>query len=76
MGDSFGGGSNLAFDVDSSIFDASRIVIDDVYRVTSNIRLSDSLGMPTCLATVGEASTAKEPATRRCNVSFGRGREH
>ena len=55
MVDSFDGGSNLAFDVDSGICDASRIVIDEVYKVTNNMGLSDSLGMATCLATVGEA---------------------
>ena len=55
MDDSFGGGSNLAFDVDSGICDASRIVIDEVYKVTNNVGLSDSLGMATRLATVGEA---------------------
>ena len=38
MGDSFGGGSNLAFDVDSGICDASRIVLDEVYKVTNHRR--------------------------------------
>ena len=55
MVDSFDGGWNRAFDVDSGICDASRIVIDEVYKVTNIMGLSDSLGEATCLATVGEA---------------------
>ena len=41
-------------DIDAVVCDASRIMIDEVYKVTNNMGSSDSLGMATCLATVGE----------------------
>lgn len=42
------------FDIDTAVGDASRVIIDEVYKVTNNMGVSDSLGMATCLATVGE----------------------
>lgn len=41
-------------DIDKLVCEASRIVIDEVYKVTNNMGSSDSLGMATCLVTVGE----------------------
>lgn len=49
-----GSGEPQSFDVDTAVCDASRIVIDEVYKVTNSMGSSDSLGMATCLATVGE----------------------
>ena len=43
-----------SFDLDSTVCDASRIIIDEVYKVTNSMGSSDSLGMATCLVTVGE----------------------
>ena len=45
----------FTFDVDNMVCEASRMMVDEVYRVTNNMGSSDSLGMATCLATVGEA---------------------
>lgn len=46
--------SSGTFDIDSTLCDASRVIIDEVYKVTNSMGSSDSLGMATCLATVGE----------------------
>ena len=46
--------SSPSFDLDATVCDAARIVIDEVYKVTNNMGQSDSLGMGTCLVTVGE----------------------
>jgi tetratricopeptide (TPR) repeat protein len=46
--------SNLNFDVEEVLCAASRIIIDEVYKATNTMGSSDSLGMATCLATVGE----------------------
>jgi tetratricopeptide (TPR) repeat protein len=54
-GDSSGGRPAVSFDLDSAVCDAARIIIDEVYKVTNSMGQSDSLGMATCLATVGEA---------------------
>jgi tetratricopeptide (TPR) repeat protein len=43
-----------SLDIDTTVCDASRIVIDEVYKVTNSMGSSDSLGMATCLVTVGE----------------------
>lgn len=48
------GESGINFDVEELVCDASRIVIDEVYKVTNTMGSSDSLGMATCLATVGD----------------------
>jgi tetratricopeptide (TPR) repeat protein len=45
---------DVPFDVDVTVCEASRIIIDEVYKVTNSMGSSDSLGMATCLATVGE----------------------
>ena len=42
------------FDIDEAVGSASRVIIDEVYKVTNSMGVSDSLGMATCLATVGE----------------------
>lgn len=48
--------SDLAnLDIEVTVCDASRIIIDEVYKVTTSMGSSDSLGMATCLATVGES---------------------
>ena len=48
--------SDLAnLDIEVTVCDASRIIIDEVYKVTNSMGSSDSLGMATCLATVGES---------------------
>jgi tetratricopeptide (TPR) repeat protein len=44
----------ISFDMDTVVCDASRSVIDEVYKTTNNMGSSDSLGMATCLATIGE----------------------
>jgi tetratricopeptide (TPR) repeat protein len=44
----------VGFDVDETVCNASKVVIDEVYKVTNSMGSSDSLGMATCLATVGE----------------------
>lgn len=44
----------ISFDMDAVVCDASRSVIDEVYKTTNNMGSSDSLGMATCLATIGE----------------------
>jgi tetratricopeptide (TPR) repeat protein len=44
----------VGFDLDNTICEASRIIIDEVFKVTTSMGASDSLGMATCLATVGE----------------------
>lgn len=44
----------IEFDLDTTICEASRIIIEEVYKVTNSMGSSDSLGMATCLATVGE----------------------
>lgn len=46
--------SGLSFDLDATVCDAARMVVDEVYKVTNSMGSSDSLGMATCLATVGE----------------------
>lgn len=48
------GGSSVSFDIDTTVCDASRVIVDEVYKVTNSMGSSDSLGMATCLATVGE----------------------
>jgi tetratricopeptide (TPR) repeat protein len=53
-GDANDGDSTVTFDVDSTVCDASRVIVDEVYKVTNSMGSSDSLGMATCLATVGE----------------------
>ena len=53
-GDDVGRHVDATFDIDTAICDASRIIIDEVYKVTNSMGSSDSLGMATCLATVGE----------------------
>lgn len=42
------------FDIDEAVGNASRVIIDEVYKITNTMGVSDSLGMATCLATVGE----------------------
>ena len=42
------------FDIDEAVANASRVIIDEVYKVTNSMGVSDSLGMATCLAAVGE----------------------
>lgn len=49
------GDLKLSFDIDVTVCEAARIIIDEVYKVTNSMGSSDSLGMATCLATVGEA---------------------
>lgn len=44
----------ISFDMDTVVCDASRSIIDEVYKTTNNMGSSDSLGMATCLATIGE----------------------
>jgi len=39
---------------DTTVCEAGKMIIDEVYKVTNNMGSSDSLGMATCLATVGE----------------------
>lgn len=46
---------DFGFDMDVTVCDAARMIIDEVYKVTNSMGSSDSLGMATCLATVGEA---------------------
>jgi tetratricopeptide (TPR) repeat protein len=46
--------SPAEFDIEAAVCGASRIVIDEVYKVTNSMGSSDSLGMATCLVTVGE----------------------
>jgi tetratricopeptide (TPR) repeat protein len=46
--------SSVSFDVDTTVCDASRVIVDEVYKVTNSMGSSDSLGMATCLATVGD----------------------
>ena len=45
---------NSEVDIDNAVCTACRIIVDEVYKVTNNMGPSDSLGMATCLATVGE----------------------
>jgi tetratricopeptide (TPR) repeat protein len=45
----------ITFDMDGTVCEAARLIIDEVYKVTNSMGSSDSLGMATCLATVGEA---------------------
>lgn len=47
-------GGDPNFDIDEAVANASRVIIDEVYKVTNSMGVSDSLGMATCLATVGE----------------------
>lgn len=49
-----GDAPTFSFDIDTVICEASRSIIDEVYKTTNNMGSSDSLGMATCLATVGE----------------------
>lgn len=44
----------INFDIDAVACDGSRMIIDEIYRVTNSMGSSDSLGMATCLAAVGE----------------------
>ncbi|CAB9499668.1 tetratricopeptide repeat domain [Seminavis robusta] len=46
--------SAINFDIDAVACDGSRLLIDEIYRVTNSMGSSDSLGMATCLAAVGE----------------------
>lgn len=46
---------NFTFDADTTVCEAARLIVDEVYKVTNSMGSSDSLGMATCLATVGEA---------------------
>ena len=46
--------NDATMDVDSFVCNASRAIVDEVYKVTNSMGTSDSLGMATCLATVGE----------------------
>ena len=46
--------SILGFDIDETVCSASKAIIDEVHKVTNSMGASDSLGMATCLATVGE----------------------
>jgi tetratricopeptide (TPR) repeat protein len=46
--------ATLGFDVDETVCSASKAIIDEVHKVTNSMGASDSLGMATCLATVGE----------------------
>jgi tetratricopeptide (TPR) repeat protein len=46
--------SAISFDIDAVACDGSRLLIDEIYRVTNSMGSSDSLGMATCLAAVGE----------------------
>jgi len=46
---------DINFDIDSTACEACRMIVDEVYKVTNSMGSSDSLGMATCLATVGEA---------------------
>jgi len=46
--------SAITFDIDAVACDGSRLLIDEIYRVTNSMGSSDSLGMATCLAAVGE----------------------
>ncbi|GKY97404.1 hypothetical protein MPSEU_000698900 [Mayamaea pseudoterrestris] len=43
------------FDIDITVCEAGRLIVDEVHKVTNSMGSSDSLGMATCLATVGEA---------------------
>jgi tetratricopeptide (TPR) repeat protein len=45
----------FTFDIDMTVCEAGRLIVDEVYKVTNSMGSSDSLGMATCLATVGEA---------------------
>ena len=47
-------GDGNGLDLDTFVCDASRVIVDEVYKVTNSMGTSDSLGMATCLATVGE----------------------
>jgi tetratricopeptide (TPR) repeat protein len=44
----------VTFDIDNVALEACKCMVDEVYKATSNMGSSDSLGMATCLATVGE----------------------
>jgi len=46
--------SAINFDIDAVACDGSRLLIDEIYKVTNSMGSSDSLGMATCLAAVGE----------------------
>jgi tetratricopeptide (TPR) repeat protein len=48
------GDSSVSFDIEATVCNASRVVIEEVYKVTNSMGSSDSLGMATCLATAGE----------------------
>lgn len=54
VSDANDGEGALSIDVDAIVCDASRVIVDEVYKVTNSMGSSDSLGMATCLATVGE----------------------
>lgn len=54
-GDDGPGDIKLSFDIDVTVCEAARMIVDEVYKVTNSMGSSDSLGMATCLATVGEA---------------------
>jgi tetratricopeptide (TPR) repeat protein len=53
-GEAHDGDSAAEFDIDATICNASRVIIEEVYKVTNSMGSSDSLGMATCLATVGD----------------------